>query len=49
MVGSVLMDRMRAENDFAFIEPEFFMSHPANGANGRGDNQAFFPSAAAHR
>ena len=24
MVGSVLMDRMQAENDFALIEPVFF-------------------------
>jgi hypothetical protein len=31
------------------IEQEFFMSHPSAGQNGRGDNQAFFPSTAGHR
>ena len=29
MVGSVLMDRMQAENDFALIEPLFFFSRSA--------------------
>jgi hypothetical protein len=38
-----------ARRDLKLIEQQFFMSHPSNGANGRGDNQAFFPSAAAHR
>ena len=29
MVGSVLMDRMREENDFAHIEPIFFTTSQA--------------------
>jgi len=32
MVGSVLMDRMRAENDFALVEPTFFTTSNAGGA-----------------
>jgi aspartate-semialdehyde dehydrogenase len=32
MVGSVLMDRMRQENDFALIEPIFFSTSNAGGA-----------------
>lgn len=32
MVGSVLMDRMRAENDFAEIEPVFFTTSNVGGA-----------------
>jgi len=32
MVGSVLMDRMQAENDFALIEPMFFSTSNAGGA-----------------
>ncbi|MBL8305962.1 MAG: aspartate-semialdehyde dehydrogenase [Rubrivivax sp.] len=32
MVGSVLMDRMAAENDFALIEPLFFSTSNAGGA-----------------
>ena len=32
MVGSVLMDRMQAEGDFAFIEPVFFSTSAAGGA-----------------
>jgi aspartate-semialdehyde dehydrogenase len=32
MVGSVLMDRMRAEGDFALIEPVFFSTSSAGGA-----------------
>ena len=32
MVGSVLMDRMRAEDDFAHIEPIFFSTSNAGGA-----------------
>ena len=32
MVGSVLMDRMRAEADFALIEPVFFSTSNAGGA-----------------
>lgn len=39
MVGSVLMDRMRAENDFARVEPTFFTTSNAGGAGpdvGRG-------------
>jgi aspartate-semialdehyde dehydrogenase len=32
MVGSVLMDRMRAEGDFALIEPVFFSTSNAGGA-----------------
>ncbi len=31
MVGSVLMDRMRAENDFALIEPAFFTTSNVGG------------------
>jgi aspartate-semialdehyde dehydrogenase len=31
MVGSVLMERMRAENDFAVIEPVFFSTSQAGG------------------
>jgi aspartate-semialdehyde dehydrogenase len=39
MVGSVLVDRMRAEGDFALIEPAFFSTTQAGGAGpdvGRG-------------
>jgi len=32
MVGSVLMDRMQAEGDFAFVEPVFFSTSNAGGA-----------------
>jgi len=32
MVGSVLMDRMQTEGDFAFIEPVFFSTSSAGGA-----------------
>jgi aspartate-semialdehyde dehydrogenase len=32
MVGSVLMERMRAEGDFAHIEPVFFSTSNAGGA-----------------
>ena len=32
MVGSVLVERMRAENDFALIEPAFFSTTQAGGA-----------------
>mgnify|MGYP001439601514 CR=1 FL=1 len=32
MVGSVLMDRMQAEGDFAYIEPVFFSTSNAGGA-----------------
>ncbi len=32
MVGSVLIDRMRAEGDFALIEPMFFSTSNAGGA-----------------
>jgi aspartate-semialdehyde dehydrogenase len=32
MVGSVLMERMQAEGDFAFIEPMFFSTSNAGGA-----------------
>ena len=31
MVGSVLMERMQAENDFALIEPLFFSTSDAGG------------------
>ena len=31
MVGSVLMDRMRAEGDFGLIEPIFFSTSDAGG------------------
>ncbi|MEN9688718.1 MAG: aspartate-semialdehyde dehydrogenase, partial [Pseudomonadota bacterium] len=31
MVGSVLMDRMQTENDFALIEPVFFSTSNAGG------------------
>ena len=34
MVGSVLMDRMRAEGDFALIEPMFFSTSNAGGPAG---------------
>ncbi|HPR06562.1 MAG TPA: aspartate-semialdehyde dehydrogenase, partial [Denitromonas sp.] len=32
MVGSVLMQRMREENDFALIDPVFFSTSNAGGA-----------------
>ena len=32
MVGSVLMDRMQAEGDFALIDPLFFSTSNAGGA-----------------
>jgi len=32
MVGSVLMQRMRDENDFALIEPVFFSTKNTGGA-----------------
>ena len=32
MVGSVLLDRMQAEGDFALIEPVFFSTSNAGGA-----------------
>ena len=32
MVGSVLMERMQAERDFALIEPVFFTTSNAGGA-----------------
>ena len=32
MVGSVLIERMRAEGDFALIEPRFFSSSQAGAA-----------------
>ena len=32
MVGSVLMQRMREENDFALIEPVFFTTSNVGGA-----------------
>jgi aspartate-semialdehyde dehydrogenase len=32
MVGSVLMERMQAENDFALFEPLFFSTSNAGGA-----------------
>ena len=32
MVGSVLMERMQAENDFAEIEPVFFTTSNVGGA-----------------
>ncbi len=38
-----------ARRDLKVIEQEFFLSHPSAAQNGRGDNQAFFPSPAAHR
>ncbi len=31
MVGSVLMDRMRSEGDFALIEPVFFSTSNSGG------------------
>lgn len=37
MVGSVLMQRMRDENDFALIEPVFFSTSNAGGAAHLGD------------
>ena len=41
MVGSVLMDRLRAENDFASLDPVFFSTSNAGGAaptiEGQGD------------
>jgi aspartate-semialdehyde dehydrogenase len=35
MVGSVLMDRMQAEGDFALIEPLFFSTSNAGGKRPR--------------
>ncbi|HNE00445.1 MAG TPA: aspartate-semialdehyde dehydrogenase, partial [Plasticicumulans sp.] len=32
MVGSVLMERMRAENDFALIDPVFFTTSNVGGS-----------------
>jgi aspartate-semialdehyde dehydrogenase len=43
MVGSVLMDRMQAENDFSLIEPVFFSTSNAGGAAPE------VPNAGAHR
>lgn len=43
MVGSVLMDRMRAENDFALVEPVFFSTSNVGGA------APDVPNAGAHR
>jgi aspartate-semialdehyde dehydrogenase len=41
MVGSVLMDRMQAENDFALIEPLFFStSHAGGKAPAQAKNEA---------
>ena len=37
MVGSVLMDRMAAEGDFALIEPVFFSTSNAGGKAPMGD------------
>ncbi|MFV0411107.1 MAG: aspartate-semialdehyde dehydrogenase [Paracoccus sp. (in: a-proteobacteria)] len=37
MVGSVLMDRMEAEGDFALIEPVFFSTSNAGGKAPKGD------------
>ena len=37
MVGSVLMERMQAENDFALIDPVFFSTSNAGGRPPRGD------------
>ncbi len=40
MVGSVLMDRMQAEGDFALIEPVFFSTSNAGGkAPGAGEER----------
>ena len=38
MVGSVLMERMQAEGDFALIEPLFF-SHLQRRRHGAGDGE----------
>ena len=38
-----------ARRDLKVIEQQFFLSHPTAPANGRTDNQAFFPSSAGHR
>ena len=38
-----------ARRDLRVIEQEFFMNHPSAGPNGRGDNQAVYPSTAGHR
>ena len=35
MVGSVLMQRMREENDFALIEPVFFTTSQIGGAGAK--------------
>jgi aspartate-semialdehyde dehydrogenase len=43
MVGSVLMDRMRAENDFDLVEPVFFSTSNVGGA------APDVPNAGAHR
>ncbi len=44
MVGSVLMDRMRAEDDFALIDPVFFSTSDAGGKAPQGER----PLADAH-
>ena len=46
MVGSVLMDRMRAENDFALIEPIFFTTSNVGGAAPKEAQGATLQSAA---
>jgi aspartate-semialdehyde dehydrogenase len=43
MVGSVLVERMRAENDFALIEPQFFSTSQA-GVSGPDIGRASAPS-----
>jgi hypothetical protein len=50
MVGSVLMDRMQAEGDFALIEPVFFSTSNAGGkAPSMAKNETTLQGRARHR
>ena len=49
MLNKAQANLAMARRDLRVIEQEFFMAHPSSGSNGRGDNQAFFPSSAGHR
>ena len=49
MLNKAQANLAMARRDLRVIEQEFFMNHPSAGPNGRGDNQAFFPSTAGHR
>ncbi len=51
MVGSVLMQRMREENDFALIEPVFFSTSNAGGKappSGDGAGRCRTPTTSTH-